>query len=97
NGILLRLNIEADMFRGDTFNSFSKQGGIFNIICISQYGSSKSAWLTTCFLMIHIEGVFQLRMMLEHALIKISGQCDTTFTKYRNSCFYKVNLLRSHV
>ena len=73
DGVLVGLYVQAHVFRHNQIHRIAQHRQVFNVFRIRQHRARQSLGLATAALVSHVEGFFQLRMVVQHAFVKIIG------------------------
>ena len=78
DGVLRRLNIQAGMFLRNLFHCGQQHGQVLQIRAIGANGVEQRFTLIAIALVVHIENIFEFRMVRQHAVIEVCGKRRTT-------------------
>ncbi|MNE20710.1 hypothetical protein D3C80_1138440 [compost metagenome] len=85
NIVLLRFDLEAGVFLRDFFDRRQKRRKIIDIAGISRDGVKQGFALIAVALVAHVENLFELRVVREHAIVEMGGEFWSGFNQQGNS------------
>lgn len=71
--VLLGLDLEAGMFLRD-FSTAGSSAAVFNIAGVRRDGVEQRFTLIAVTLVAHVENLFELRVVREHAIVEMGGE-----------------------
>ena len=79
--VLLRFDLEAGVLLRDFFHRRQQSRQVFDVAGIGGNSVKQRFALIAVTLVAHVENLFELRVMREHAIVEMSGQFRTRFNQ----------------
>ncbi|SAJ30348.1 Uncharacterised protein [Enterobacter cloacae] len=86
--VLLRFDLEAGVLLGDFFHRRQQSRQVFDVAGIGGNSVKQRFALIAVTLVAHVENLFELRVMREHAIVEMGGQFRTRFNQQGDCGFH---------